>query len=191
MEFSTQPCSVFDRKIYRLQHGLTLVELLVVIAVLGILLGMAAPSFDDMLLNHRQAAQVNQLVGSLALARSEAVKRGQWVVMCKSQDGQQCTNQGHWDQGWIMFEDRNRNRQLDSDETLIHVFAGSEQIQLRYASFPSSNHVIYYPTGLSLGNGTFTFCDKRGAGSARAVILAKSGRVRSSHMAANGGPLQC
>lgn len=189
MDFSTQPWPIVAHP--KSQQGLTLIELLLVIAVLGMLLSTAAPSFEQMLLNHRQSAQINQMIGSLALARSEAVKRGQWVVMCKSQDGQQCINQGHWDQGWIMFEDRNRNRQLDENDTLIQRFDGSQQIQLRYASFPSSNHVIYYPTGLSLGNGTFTFCDKRGAQAAKAVILAKSGRVRSSGMAANGGALQC
>jgi type IV fimbrial biogenesis protein FimT len=171
--------------------GFSLVELMLVLAVLLILFGMAAPSMHDLRLNSQRGAQINALLGHLSYARSEALKSGHWIVLCKTQDGQTCINSGDWDQGWILFEDRNRNRQRDPEERLIHLSQHTGPIRLRYAAFPSSNYVIFYPTGQSLGNGTFTFCDRRGAQHARAVILAKSGRVRSSAQAADGSALSC
>ena len=64
--------------------GFTLVELMVTLTVLAILVGVALPSFRDMILNNRRTAIVNDLVSSLLLARSEAIKRGQPVSVCAS-----------------------------------------------------------------------------------------------------------
>lgn len=171
--------------------GFSLVELMLVLAMLLILFGMAAPSLSDLRLDSQRSAQLNGLLGHLYYARSEALKSGHWIVICKSQDGQSCTHLGDWDQGWILFEDRNRNRMRDPEERLIHLSQHTGPIRLRYAAFPSNNYVIFYPNGQSFGNGTFTFCDRRGAGHARALILAKSGRVRSSAHAADGSALNC
>lgn len=173
------------------QHGLTLIELLMVIALIGILMGIAAPSFSELLLNQRQISQLNTLVGQLNYARSEAIKQGQWLMVCKSPDGTSCTNSGDWDTGWMVFADQNRDRQRNGDEALLYHHRPHAALSIRYAGFPSPNYVIYYPGGTSLGNGTFTFCDSRGAEQARAVILAKSGRLRRSDLAADGSALVC
>ncbi len=176
---------------YSIQRAFSLIELMIALAVLAILLGLAAPAFQEMVLNHRQTSQLNQLIGSLALARAEAIKRRQAVGICKSHDGQFCTHSGEWDQGWIVFADNNDSRQREPDEALLASYSGSPQMTLRYGGFPSDNYVIYYPDGRSLGNGTFTHCDSRSEAQARAVILARSGRVRSSDTRPNGDPLTC
>ena len=178
------------QKASRNSQGLTLIELIVVIAVLGILSGIAAPSFSQLILDQRQITQLNTLVGHLHLARSEAIKRRHWVVICKSHNGEQCTTGGDWRSGWIVFEDRNQDRQRNNHETLL-AQQKSSNLEIRYGGFPSSNYVIYYPAGITKGNGTFTFCDRRGADQARALILAKPGRLRSSNKAANGSALNC
>ena len=57
--------------------GFTLIELLVTVAVIAIVLTIGVPSFQQVIMTNRMATQANDLLGSMNLARSEAVKRGQ------------------------------------------------------------------------------------------------------------------
>lgn len=74
--------------------GLTLVELMVGLAVLGILLSLAVPSFRDLLSAQRGRSAAYSLVSDLVLARSEAVKRGSPVVLTAAAAG--------WAGGWTI-----------------------------------------------------------------------------------------
>jgi type IV fimbrial biogenesis protein FimT len=62
--------------------GFTLLELMVTLAVLGILLGIAVPSFQSSLTNSRLTTAANDLVGALQAARSEAIKRNATHQFC-------------------------------------------------------------------------------------------------------------
>ena len=57
-------------------QGFTLIELMVVIAIAGILVSMATPSFVELTQNSRMRSEANALLGAFAYARTEAVKRG-------------------------------------------------------------------------------------------------------------------
>ncbi|MGH8520208.1 MAG: pilus assembly FimT family protein, partial [Gammaproteobacteria bacterium] len=76
----------FNRTIFKTtdSRGFTLVELVVTLGVAAILLGMAAPSVSQFLQNNRLKSDTFHLLDSIAVARSEAVKRGSQVVMCRS-----------------------------------------------------------------------------------------------------------
>lgn len=58
------------------ESGLTLIELLTVIVLLGITLALGVPSFIQAMQNARTTSQANEMIGMLHLARAEAVKRG-------------------------------------------------------------------------------------------------------------------
>ena len=60
-------------------RGFTLIELMITVAMLAVLLGIAAPSFARMLASNRMATQTNDFIAALNLARMEAVRRGQSV----------------------------------------------------------------------------------------------------------------
>jgi type IV fimbrial biogenesis protein FimT len=80
-------------------RGFTLTELMVVIGVLAILLAIAAPSFTGVINSNRLATQANEVVASLQLARSEAIRRNARVIVCRSIDGTACvtaSGQGEW-----------------------------------------------------------------------------------------------
>ena len=80
--------------------GFTLLELVITIAVLAILLALAVPMFTSTINNNRLAAQANELVTSLQLANSEAVRRNARITVCPSTDGATCAASGPWT-GWL------------------------------------------------------------------------------------------
>lgn len=67
--------------------GITLVEVLVVIAIAAVLLAVAVPSMQSMLQANRVDTAANQFVAMLAMARSEAVKQGGRVLVASGTAG--------------------------------------------------------------------------------------------------------
>jgi type IV fimbrial biogenesis protein FimT len=90
--------------------GFTLLELVITIAIAGILMAMAIPSFNAMMRNNRLTTYANEMVTSLNLARSEAIKRGVNVSVRKLSAAGTGT---YWsNSGWNVFVD------IDGDGTL-------------------------------------------------------------------------
>lgn len=176
----------------RYRHGLTLIELIIALAIMAIILTLAAPSFAALLQDTRLTTTVNSLVSTLQHARSEAIKRGISIVVCKGQPDVGCSNRRSWSEGWFSFVDSDGDRDWSENEAqLWSQPALSEGTQLNFAAFPSANHVFYYPEGSASSNGTFVFCDTRGSNHAKALILANSGRLRISDKTSTGAPLSC
>jgi type IV fimbrial biogenesis protein FimT len=91
---------------YRRVRGVTLIELLVTLTVAAILLGVAVPSFTNLIVSNRAVAQTSLFVNALNYARSEAVKRGQFVYVRPP------SGSTDWTQGWQIFVKASTN--LDS-----------------------------------------------------------------------------
>ncbi len=85
--------------------GFTLIEVIVAIAIAAILVGLALPSFNDALNSNRLANASNELLATVAFARSEAIRGNRGAVVCPSTDGLTCS--GDWAAGWIMWADNN------------------------------------------------------------------------------------
>lgn len=173
------------------RKGFTLVEVLITLVVAAILLGLATPTITTLTRNKMITTQANELVSSLALARSEALKRVSRVTVCKSADGSSCTNTGSWDQGWIVFNDSDNDAQVGSStgvgtsQQIIKVYSALDGGNTLTGSTNVANYVSYVSSGHSkLIDGTFqagslVLCDDRGAGEhAREITVNITGRVR-------------
>ena len=84
------------------QTGITLVELLIVIAIAAILASLAGPSFSDFINRTRQSSVVSQLVSDLNRARSEAIKRNTPVLLCVRSTDSACGTTTNWQNGWLI-----------------------------------------------------------------------------------------
>jgi type IV fimbrial biogenesis protein FimT len=95
-------------KSYRMQEaGFTLVEVMVVISIVAVLASIALPSMRQFIVKTRISGIANELVGSINYARSEAIRRGQVVVICarSTPTSTVCGNTNQWDNGWIVCAD--------------------------------------------------------------------------------------
>ena len=170
------------------QRAYSLSETLVALAITGVVAGIAVPSLQHLMASNQITIFANQLITDLHLSRSEAIKRGQRVTLCKSSDGKRCTGGSMWNQGWLVFIDPNHNYQIDSDESILRIQQAMPAVAIRFngsGGGSADNYVSYYPSGYSWKNGTFTLCSQSRTDLKRAVILYRTGRPRIARKSAD------
>jgi prepilin-type N-terminal cleavage/methylation domain-containing protein len=115
---------------HRYHRGFTLVELMVVVAIIGILTAAAIPSFNEYRARKGVQTAVANLASNIRLARSEALQRNRVVTMCRSTAPElpapACTaGAGDWNTGWLIFEDAPPFGTLSGTDTLIRAQLGN------------------------------------------------------------------
>lgn len=160
----------------RFVRGVTLIEALITLSILAFVLALAAPAFATMMRDNRLATGANAMLGSLQLARSEAVRRGHYVTTCVSTDFITCsgdTNAG-WHDGWLVFADTNNNAGLDEGEEVLRVVERSTRLSIT-GNTNVTHKVSYMPGGRSAQAGTISLCT---GGTGRQLVISLAGRIR-------------
>lgn len=168
------------------QQGFTLIELVITVAIVGILAGIVAPNLSSFIQNSRLTSQLNTLLASVHMARAEASTRRSIVTMCASTNGTNC-NTSEWENGWIVFTDNNNsgNAVMDGADELIRYqepLEGNSTVRELGFSFSSAGKIIFNVNGFLLDStpdsGTLTLCDDGGVSEAKAIIVNISGTSR-------------
>lgn len=194
------------------QTGFTLAELMITVAIAAILLAVGMPSMRDFIKNSRITAVTNEMVSTLMVARSEAMRASGMSCVCPAVDGDNdgavdlaCVASNNWETGWIAFSDANGNCVMDqASDVLLKVwdgasYAGSITVRnndgtingLNAIRFNSRGETQTNVAGVGLG-GTFSICDDRPMVAdangkvtmAAGVTLGLAGSARSTRQAA-------
>ncbi|MDO6461383.1 GspH/FimT family pseudopilin [Granulosicoccaceae sp. 1_MG-2023] len=161
--------------------GFSLIELLVTLAVASILIAFGVPSFANLVAGGRQSDTYNELVSSIGLARSEAVKRASTITVCGYASDTQCAGDNDWSKGWLVFEDLDADGTVDSGEDLLaqkEISYDDQSVQA--LSFSGSNGFRYFSRGNVSSTGYLVVCDSRGAEDAKALNVTTTGGVRKA-----------
>ncbi len=147
----------------RRAKGFNLLELIITISLVSILTVLAIPSFESISNINRLSGTSNEFLTTLQLARSESIRRGVRVVVCRSANPDSggaatcSTAAGAWD-GWIAFVDDGaatpanaRNGVRNSGETLVRVGSATAPILIVPSAAVSnaSQRIIFRPDGLA------------------------------------------
>lgn len=160
--------------------GFTLVELLVALAITGVLLGLGAPAMGAWLAEQELQQRADALLHALDRARSEAVKRGSRVHVCPDASGACPGSAAAWEGGWTVAATPPAGS-TGTAVAIAHERAATAGITVR-GNRPVADYVSYTSLGYArridgaLQMGSFTVC--RAGHKARRIVLANSGRAR-------------
>lgn len=161
---------------YTREAGITLIEQIMVLAILAVLVSIAAPSLGGLITRNRlQTTQMDYIAG-LQHAREAAITHGVPVLFCPSSDGTTCLVSSVWDHGWLIGEDRDGDKQPDH-HALFTGFASDASLHVRSSS--GRYRVRFHPDGSAAGsNLTLTVCALGEPEQALNVVVSNAGRVR-------------
>ncbi len=168
-------------------NGFTIVELMISLAVLGIIIAIAMPSLTTFIVSMRVDNEISQLHRLVLTARNSAINMEQNVTLCPLNSSNICST--NWDKQLSIFIDLNNNNVYEpaSNETLIKVKqAANSDDTLTYAGF---SRITFTPTGQLAGalNSIFRYCPNNYADLSRAVVVTRSGRsYQSSDLDSDG-----
>ena len=185
---SRHPCIKSKRA-----HGFTLQELVVTLTIGSILTSLSF-ALPQLVRHETISAETNLILANMYLARSESVKTGKQVLLCKSQDKLNCSNTASWHDGWIIFVDDNDNYQREPSERIIQVkdkLPDSLTLSFRAWGPGRGRYLSFQPSGFIQQNGTFALCDKNGKARPRGILIMQSGRARVSYQGSARNPRLC
>ena len=168
--------------------GMTLLELLLVLAMMAVLSSLAAPSFRSLWVQRSVLLAAEALLGDLRYARSEALKRARPVLVCQSSNGTSCSRDGSdWAAGWLVFVDSNGNAQVDEasndgpTEDVLRVQRPPSALASIVSNVSTGHSIAYQATGSAKSAAQtllFTPWGSDTPQSIRALCISLQGRAR-------------
>jgi len=173
----------------RHNRAYTLYELLLTLGLAALVLAVGVPSFSTTIARHRQSVEINALFHAVHVARKTSITRRRVVSICPSVDGRDCLDSKSWSNGWILFEniDRDSPPRVDAGEPILrhHVVGDTVSIEANRKAFTLRSTV------LRATNGTLIVCDREDRVPARALVISFTGRPRVAAERPSGEPYRC
>lgn len=155
------------------QSGFTLIELMITLTLLGIILGLALPAITDFAIKQRVSAQANEMMLSLAFARSEALKRNQDVRVIP-----RTGTAAGWSDGWCVGP-ASINSCNHAD--VVRIFTSANGVNITSSGIANPPILVFRRDGTTTQNNTalsITSPNLKATGaSARCITLNLQGRA--------------
>jgi type IV fimbrial biogenesis protein FimT len=163
---------------HRRQQGTTLIEQIMLLAIIGILTGMAVPSLRKLLTHNQQQIAQSNFIAALQYARETALTTGKRTLLCPTRDGNRCSDDLHWESGWLLFQDGNIDNQPDQGPLRVGRGYGGD---LTIQGTVGRRVVRFLSDGSARGsNITLLFCQRGSTDHVLSVMVSNAGRIRSA-----------
>jgi type IV fimbrial biogenesis protein FimT len=168
------------------EHGHSLFELLMTLALIVLVLGAGVPSLGAMVAHHRLRTDVDALFHAVHHARKASIVRRRVMSICPTRDGTTCGARDAWSAGWMMYVDVNLNGRFDDEPVLRHV-----RLQPTNRVVANRSQFSLRATRKRATNGTVIFCDQKRRARSRALVVSYTGRPRVAYEDPRGRPYEC
>lgn len=170
-------------------RGFSLFELLLVLALVAVLAGVAMPSFGAIAARNRMHTEVNALFHAVHLARKESIMRRRVVSLCASSNGTDCSGSRDWSNGWILFanHDDDGPPQVDAGEPLLQVHRPLDSVRIT----ANRSSFTLRATWQRATNGTLVVCDRAARVAPLGLVVSYTGRPRVAAADPRGEPYAC
>ena len=151
-------------------RGFTLIELMVTLSVLVVVMSVAVPSMADFLANNQVVANKSAFAGAVALARTEAAKRGRVVILQALGTG---PAGNEFSNGWEIVADDDGNGVAGANETRVRRASGlSDKVRLS-----GNASLAFRATGGLVGTAAevYTVCRVSGSNQGYSITVTPSG----------------
>jgi type IV fimbrial biogenesis protein FimT len=153
--------------------GFTLIEMMIVLVIVAVVLVLAPPGMAQLSLSTNLKSYSQDMLSSVYLARSEAIKRNAPATLCVSTDATICAGTGDWEEGWIV---------VAADGTVIKsqpaIMPGYRMTGSAVA--PGSHTMVFEPSGAASTSSIITICRKlpQVGNQEREIRVSPTGRAR-------------
>lgn len=150
----------------RFAGGFTLVELMVTVAIIGIVAAVAVPAMQSMIMSSRLNGAAEELTSAVQVARSEATRRNATVRLCPTGDGSTCSSTAAWSR-WIIV---GRDNASGSMEVIR-----DEAVSGAYQVTGPADGIRFRPSGLIDTSSVMTVCTDASASNNQRVLTVNLG----------------
>ena len=173
-------------------NGFTILELMITIAVIAILTGVAIPSFNITLKNNRLVNKSNDIVTAMNFARQTAIGRGVVTFVCHSNNADTSTptcdggSSSDWNTGVIIYSAPARTivtgerDYVDGSDVLVQQFDFNDDDEITITQADNNDYVSFRSNGLLFDDSDeliFTVCDNRTGETGRMVRVSIAGKI--------------
>lgn len=150
------------------RSGFSLIEITIVLSITAIIMVCTVPLYQFLIDRTDSRIESEKLKQAISLARSEAIRLGEPIVICGSHDQQTCAD--HWYEGYI----------IRSNDRVLHSFPSKKKGSLYWRGSLRLTYLKFLPTGfLNTQDGTFWYCLSGKVHPSWALVINHSGRARS------------
>lgn len=160
--------------------GFTLVELMVVLAIVAIVASITVPAMGTLIDRSKRHSSVSELIALINLARTTAIMEQRTVTLCPLDDSDKCI--AEWNSRPVtVFLDDNANRKLDDPSNIIRI--GSAPNHGHWTGHTANRpYLRFFSTGMSsYAIGNLVWCPSNNDSALAAqIVINMGGRPRLS-----------